>query len=88
MKRTELAQRLGVGHPVVKTMPSACRRTSQIARILEVGTDEILGSKAEARSNGGLKDRRLLRRLQGIDALRASRKRCCAPSDAFISKSG
>ena len=59
----------------------------KIARVLEVTSDELLGLKREARSTGNVKNRRLSRRLQAIDALpKRDQEALLRTIDAFISK--
>lgn len=92
MTQKELAERLGVSQPVVSDYENDVIRLPadvvlQLAQILEVSTDEMLGLKTEARANGGLKNRRLSRRLQAIDALpKRDQEALLRTIDAFISK--
>jgi hypothetical protein len=59
----------------------------KIAQELEVTRDELLGLKREARSTDSVKNRRLSRRLQAIDALpKRDQEALLRTIDAFISK--
>jgi len=74
MTQKELAERLEVSQPVVSDYENDVIRlpadiVGEIAQILEVTSDELLGLKREARTTGNVKNRRLSRRLQAIDAL-------------------
>jgi uncharacterized DUF497 family protein len=61
----------------------------EIAKMLAASTDELLGMKREARSTAGVKNRRLSRRLQTIDALpKRDQEALLRTIDAFISKTG
>lgn len=92
MTQKELAERLDVSQPVISDYENDVIRLPadvvlQLARILEVTTDEIFGLKVEARANGGLKNRRLSRRLNAIDALpKRDQEALLRTIDAFISK--
>jgi transcriptional regulator with XRE-family HTH domain len=73
MTQVELAQRLGVAQPVVSDYERGELRLHgelivKLSDILGVSSEEILGLK-KAPSNGTLKNRRLLRRLQAIERL-------------------
>jgi transcriptional regulator with XRE-family HTH domain len=92
MTQKELAEQLDVSQPVVSDYENDVIRLPAdvvvaIAKLLAVTTDEILGLKAEARSTAGLKNRRLSRRLQAIDALpKRDQEALLRTIDAFISK--
>jgi transcriptional regulator with XRE-family HTH domain len=92
MTQKELAERLGVSQPVVSDYETGVIRLPadvvvEIAKILGVTTDEILGLKPEARSAAGLKNRRLSRRLRAIDALpKRDQEALLRTIDAFIAK--
>jgi transcriptional regulator with XRE-family HTH domain len=94
LTQKELAERLAVTQPVVSDYENDVIRIPAdvvvaIAKILTVSTDELLGLKPEARSAGGVKNRRLSRRLQAIDALpKRDQEALLRTIDAFISKSG
>jgi transcriptional regulator with XRE-family HTH domain len=73
MTQVELAQRLGVAQPVVSDYERGELRLHgqlivKLSEILGVSSEELLGLK-KAPSNGVLKNRRLLRRLQAIERL-------------------
>jgi transcriptional regulator with XRE-family HTH domain len=73
MTQVELAQRLGVAQPVVSDYERGELRLHgqlivKLSQILGVSSEELLGLK-KAPSNGALKNRRLLRRLQAIERL-------------------
>lgn len=93
LTQKELAERLAVTQPVVSDYENDVIRIPadvvvEIAKILAVSTDELLGLKPEARSAGGVKNRRLSRRLQAIDALpKRDQEALLRTIDAFISKS-
>lgn len=93
LTQKELAERLGVSQPVVSDYENDVIRLSadvvlQLARILEVSTDEILGLQRETRATGAPKDRRLARRLKAIDALpKRDQEALLRTIDAFIAKS-
>jgi transcriptional regulator with XRE-family HTH domain len=73
LTQVELAQRLGVAQPVVSDYERGELRLHgqlivKLSQILGVSSEELLGLK-KAPSNGVLKNRRLLRRLQAIERL-------------------
>lgn len=73
LTQVELAQRLGVAQPVVSDYERGELRLHgelivKLSDILGVSSEELLGLK-KAPSNGALKNRRLLRRLQAIERL-------------------
>ena len=92
MTQKELAERLEVSQPVVSDYENDVIRlpadiVGEIAQILEVTSDELLGLKRESRSTGSVKNRRLSRRLQAIDALpKRDQEALLRTIDAFISK--
>jgi transcriptional regulator with XRE-family HTH domain len=92
MTQKELAERLEVTQPVVSDYENDVIRlpadiVGEIAQILEVTSDELLGLKREALSTGSVKNRRLSRRLQAIDALpKRDQEALLRTIDAFISK--
>ena len=61
----------------------------QLAANLGVSADEILGLKASGRSNGAIRNRRLLRQVQALEKL-SKRDQQALPRtiDAFLSKAG
>ena len=93
LTQKELAERLAVTQPVVSDYENDVIRIPadvvvEIAKILTVSTDELLGLKRETRSAAGVKNRRLSRRLQAIDALpKRDQEALLRTIDAFISKS-
>ena len=73
LTQVELAQRLGLAQPVVYDYERGELRLHgelivKLSSILGVSAEELLGLKA-APSNGVLKNRRLMRRLQAIERL-------------------
>jgi len=73
LTQVDLAQRLGVAQPVVSDYERGELRLHgeliiKLSDILGVSSEEILGLK-KTPSNGTLRNRRLLRRLQQIDRL-------------------
>jgi transcriptional regulator with XRE-family HTH domain len=73
MTQVELAERLGVAQPVVSDYERGELRLHgqlivKLTQILGVSSEELLGLRASP-SNGSIKNRRLLRRLQEIDRL-------------------
>jgi transcriptional regulator with XRE-family HTH domain len=92
LTQKELAERLAVSQPVVSDyehdvirLPADVLLT--IARILDVSADELLGLKRETPSRASVKNRRLSRRLQAIDALpKRDQEALLRTIDAFISK--
>lgn len=94
LTQAELAQRLQVSQPVVSDYENSVIRLSadvvlQIAEILGASTDELLGMKppAAVHGNGGIKNRRLYRRMQEIEKLpRRDQEALLRTIEAFISK--
>lgn len=93
LTQAELAQRLQVSQPVVSDYENDVIRLPadvvvQIAEILGASTDELLGRKAPAaRSDSGIKNRRLYRRMQQIEKLpRRDQEALLRTIEAFISK--
>ncbi len=92
LTQKELAERLAITQPVVSDYEHDVIRIPAdvvvaIARVLDVSTDELLGLKREPVSRAGLKNRRLSRRLQAIDALpKRDQEALLRTIDAFISK--
>ena len=73
LTQVELAQRLGVAQPVVSDYERRGLRLQgqlivKLTDILAVSSEELLGLK-KSPSNGSIRIRRLLRRLQEIDKL-------------------
>jgi transcriptional regulator with XRE-family HTH domain len=78
LTQKELAERLAVTQPVVSDYENDVIRIPAdvvvaISKILTVSTDELLGLKPEVRSAGGVKNRRLSRRLHAIDGAAKAR---------------
>ena len=93
LTQAELAQRLQVSQPVVSDYENDVIRLPadvvvQIAETLGASTDELLGMKRPAaRSDGGIKNRRLYRRMQEIEKLpRRDQEALLRTIEAFISK--
>lgn len=91
--QTELAQRLRVSQPVVSDYENDVIRlpadvVMQIAEILGASTDELLGMKQHAaHGDGGIKNRRLYRRMQEIEKLpRRDQEALLRTIEAFIAK--
>lgn len=92
MTQVELAQKLAVSQPVVSDYENDVIRlpadvVSKIAAILGVSTDELLGHQSPAQNVGGLKNRRLYRRLQEIEKLpKRDQEALLRTIDAFVTK--
>jgi transcriptional regulator with XRE-family HTH domain len=92
LTQKELAERLQVSQPVVSDYENDVIRIpadviGEIAQLLDVTSDELLGLKREARHAGNVKNRRLSRRLHAIDALpKRDQEALLRTIDAFISK--
>lgn len=92
LTQQELAERLAVTQPVVSDYENDVIRIpadviGKIAQVLEVTSDELLGLSRETRGRTGLRNRRLSRRLQAIDALpKRDQEALLRTIDAFISK--
>jgi transcriptional regulator with XRE-family HTH domain len=92
LTQKELAERLQVSQPVVSDYENDVIRIpadviGRIAQVLEVTSDELLGLRSEVRGRAGVKNRRLSRRLQAIDALpKRDQEALLRTIDAFISK--
>ena len=94
LTQVELAERLGVTQPAVSDYENDDIRLPadvviQIARILGVSTDELLGLKETQAAPGASRNRRLYRRLQEIEKLpRRDQQALLRTIEAFISKVG
>lgn len=96
MTQVELAERLGVTQPAVSDYENGDIRLPadvvlQIARIVGVSTDELLGLKHSAPRGGSPspRSRRLYRRLQDIEKLpRRDQQALLRTIEAFLSKAG
>jgi transcriptional regulator with XRE-family HTH domain len=93
LTQAELAQRLQVSQPAVSDYENDVIRLPadvvvQIAGILGASTDELLGMRMPAaRSDHGIKNRRLYRRMQEIEKLpRRDQEALLRTIEAFISK--
>jgi transcriptional regulator with XRE-family HTH domain len=92
LTQKELAERLAITQPVVSDYEHDVIRIPAdvavaIAKVLDVSADELLGLKREPPSRAGLRNRRLSRRLQAIDALpKRDQEALLRTIDAFISK--
>ncbi|MFO1464932.1 MAG: helix-turn-helix transcriptional regulator [Steroidobacteraceae bacterium] len=95
LTQSELAERLKVSQPVVSDYENDVIRlaadvVAQIAQLLDVSTDELLGIKAATRpegTHGQIKNRRLYRRMQQIEQLpRRDQEALLRTIEAFISK--
>jgi transcriptional regulator with XRE-family HTH domain len=97
MTQVELAERLGVTQPAVSDYENDDIRLPadvvvQIARIVGVSTDELLGLKDAAAPRAGSpspRSRRLYRRLKDIEKLpRRDQQALLRTIEAFLSKAG
>ncbi len=92
LTQKELADTLGVTQPVVSDYENNVIRIpgdviAQIAAILAVSSDELLGLKTEKKGATGMTNRRLARRLQAIEQLsKRDQEALLRTIDAFISK--
>lgn len=92
LTQKELAERLAITQPVVSDYEHDVIRLPAdvvvaIAKTLDVSTDALLGLKPEPRSAAGVRNRRLSRRLQAIEALpKRDQEALLRTIDAFISK--
>lgn len=92
LTQVELAERLGVTQPAVSDYENDDTRLPadvaiQIARILGVSADELLGLKEATAGMPGSRNRRLQRRLQEIEKLpRRDQQALLRTIEAFISK--
>lgn len=88
----ELARLLGVSQPMISDYERGELRLHgeliiQIAAILKVSADEILGLKNGGGTAAASKNRRLTRRLQAIDKLpKRDQEALLRTIDAFLSK--
>jgi transcriptional regulator with XRE-family HTH domain len=92
LTQIELAEHLHVSQPVISDYENDVIRlpadtVAQIAGILGASTDELLGLKAPSVLSGGIKNRRLYRRLQQIEKLpRRDQEALLRTIEAFISR--
>ncbi len=88
----ELAERLGVSQPIVSDYERGALRLHgdlivKLTEILRVSSDELLGLTPAPRSNGTVKSRSLLRRIQQLDRLPVRDQQAVLRTlDAFLSK--
>lgn len=91
LSQRELADRLGVGQPVVSNYERGARGLSseliiRIAGILEVSADELLGLKS-SKTNGRELRQPFLRRLRKVDTLSQGEQRALLQTiDAFLTR--
>ena len=95
LTQQELAERLGVSQPVVSdyehdVIGLDSERIVQLAQILGVSADEILGlEKPSMMTVASIKNRRLYRQLQSIDKLpKRDQDALLRTIDAFMLKAG
>ena len=92
LTQAELAQALSVSQPVVSDYENDVIKVSgemviQLAQILGVSADELLGLAKLARTTTAIKNRRIYRQLQSIDRLPKRDQEALARTiDAFLSK--
>lgn len=93
LTQAELATALDVSQPVVSDYENEVIKLSgetiiQLARILGVSADEILGLEKPSRAAGGsIKNRRIFRQLRSIDRLPKRDQEALARTiDAFLAK--
>lgn len=88
----ELAERLGVTQSMISDYENGVMRLhseliAQLTTILGVSSDDLLGLKPETQNAGAVKNRRLARRLQGIEKLsKRDQDALLRTIDAFVSK--
>ncbi|MGH3086730.1 MAG: helix-turn-helix domain-containing protein [Gammaproteobacteria bacterium] len=91
MTQVELAERLGVVQPVVSDYERGELRLHgqlivELTKIIGVSANELLGLE-ESKSNGSIKNRRLLRRIQELERLpRRDQQAILRTLDAFLAK--
>lgn len=92
LTQAELAQALSVSQPMVSDYENDVIRVSgemviQLAQILGISADEILGLAKLARATTAIKNRCIYRQLQSIDKLPKRDQEALARTiDAFLSK--
>jgi transcriptional regulator with XRE-family HTH domain len=92
MTQLELAERMGVSQPVISDYENDeigldSARIVQLAQILDVSGDEVLGLQKPARTSDTIKNRRLYRQIQSIDKLpKRDQQALLRTIDAFLSK--
>jgi transcriptional regulator with XRE-family HTH domain len=94
MTQKELAEHLGVSQPVVSDYENDVIRLPadvvvELASVLKVSADELLGIDTVAASTKGIQNRRLNRRLQAIEQLpKRDQEALLRTIDAFVSRAG
>lgn len=92
MTQVELATALEVSQPVVSDYENEVIKLSgetiiQLARILGVSADELLGLEKPTRATSSIKNRRIYRQMQSIDRLPKRDQEALARTiDAFLAK--
>ena len=92
LTQEEMAGRLGVTQPIVSDYERGALRLHgeliiQLARILDVTADELLGLQP-TKDNGSARNRRIQRRIQQIDKLpKRDQEALLRTIDAFLVKS-
>jgi transcriptional regulator with XRE-family HTH domain len=93
LTQVELAEQIGVSQPVLSDYERGTLRLhgqliAQLARILRVSADELLGLEP-TKSTAGASNRRLLRRLQQLENLpKRDQQALLRTIDAFLAKAG
>jgi transcriptional regulator with XRE-family HTH domain len=91
LTQVELAQQLGTAQPVISDYERGLLRLNgdvivQLAKILSVSADELLGLD-QSKQTTSVKNRRLLRRLQELEHLpRRDQEALLRTIDAFLRK--
>ena len=93
LSQVELSERIGMTQSNISAIERGARGVTihqvvKIAKALHASTDEILlGVKpGKQKTNGNIKDRRFLRRLQQIDSLPKRKKQALLTTiDAYLS---
>ncbi len=94
MTQAELAGHLAVSQPVVSDYENDVIRIPadvvvQLAEVLNVSTDELLGLKTDTRKTDTIKNRRLLRQVQAMERLgKRDQQALLRTIEAFLSKAG
>jgi transcriptional regulator with XRE-family HTH domain len=92
MTQKELAEHLGVSQPVVSDYENDVIRlpadvVAELAGVLKVSADELLGLDNAVASTKGIQNRRLNRRLQAIEQLpKRDQEALLRTIDAFVSR--
>jgi len=90
----ELAERLGVSQPIVSDYERGALRLHgelivKLTRILGVSSDELLGLTPPPKTNGAVRNRRILRCIQQLDRLPSRDQQAVLRTlDAFLAKAG